>query len=119
MKIRDMIHLEFTSKLTDIMSNRYDFGMQYEVVINNTQTSITKQQLGEDALLWFIDGSKMDAGIGIGVTGARFKLSKSSGNTLAIYQTEMSYLCPKISRRGALGEQESISYQIARKHYRG
>lgn len=44
--------------------------LQFDVVIDNTQTSITKvQQLGEDAIVWFTDESKIDAGVRVGIIG--------------------------------------------------
>lgn len=65
MESRHLIPHEFISKPPDIMLITYNLGMQFKLVINNTQTCITNvQQLGQDSLAWFNDGSKMDAGVG-------------------------------------------------------
>lgn len=54
---------------SDIMPNRYDWRMQFKVVIINTHISITNvQQPEEYALVWFTDWSKMDVGVGVEVT---------------------------------------------------
>lgn len=45
--------------------------------------------MGGDWLVLFTDGSKMDARVGVGVTGPRLRIYKALGNTLPMYQTEM------------------------------
>lgn len=72
----DFISVELRFKPTDIKPTRNKLGMQCDVETNNSQTSITKvQQLEKDALGWFPDGSKMDAGASVRETGSTFKLS--------------------------------------------
>lgn len=57
------------------------------LVVNNTQEGKTNvQELGEDQLVWFTDGFKMDLGDDFEVKRSRFKLSILLGNTLSIYQ---------------------------------
>lgn len=47
----------------------YDLEMQFEEVMNNIPAChINLHQLEGDALAWFTDGSKLDAGVGVGVT---------------------------------------------------
>lgn len=77
MKIQGLIPLEIMSKPKDIPT-RYDLGIQFEVVINNTQAIPTKvQYLGDDSLAWSTDGSKLNVGVGVEVKGSRFMLSNS------------------------------------------
>lgn len=85
-----MIPLEFMSKPPYIMPTRYDFRMQFEVVITKLQTCImNEQQLRVDAMVYFTDTSKMDAGVRVGVTGPNLKLSYSLRKSFTIYQAKM------------------------------
>lgn len=68
MKDRYPISLESMSKSTDIRPTKYDLEVRFEEVISDTQKSIISvQQLGKNALEWFMDRSKMDAEVGVGV----------------------------------------------------
>lgn len=82
------------------MPTRYDLEMQFEVVIQNIQTiSTNAQQLGGDTMVWFADGTKMNAAIGIGVFVRSYIRPK---------------LATKTTSKKALEVHESTSYQISK-----
>lgn len=91
-----------------------DNNVSAEVLLGFTQTSFANvQTTGRNALVWFADGSKMDAGVGIGAPGPRFQLSKFLGTTASIYQAEMA---PRNASKGVFEVQEATCYQIARQY---
>lgn len=78
--------------------------MQFEEVINDTQTSITNvQQLRQDWLVWFTDDSKMNAGV-------------YRSNNVQIQANSLRKRATINASKEVLKVQKSITYQIIRQH---
>lgn len=82
-------------KPTDLIPTSFNFGMQFAMVLNNLQTIITnEQQLGGDTLVWSTKGSLLDTGVGVRVTGSRFKFFKCLESTSIIYHISYKLTWP-------------------------
>jgi ribonuclease HI len=90
LKIHSIFSAQMESNtISDLMPVRYNY-MPLDLIIPDRSTWLNgNHQRTTHSTVFYTDGSKMDGGVGIGISGPGIRFSKSLGSTPTVFQAEV------------------------------
>ena len=88
--LEELQDIQMPEEISDYMPRKLNFEHPFEVIIpdrNEWESCNPKHE--KNAMIWYTDGSKSEKGVGIGIHGPKYGLSKALGTTPTVFQAEI------------------------------